>query len=681
MGRNVFISMAKLSNVSGRIGYIGSESRQEHLYAIYATEPDPEFWQELAAYNHEEFEKSGTNGKCIEARELVIALPESFIHYDHDRLLKVMTDAFSKKYGVECSAALHHNKSKTNLHIHLVFSERRKLEKPVVKTASRNMFFDEQGKHVRTKKEIVDENGEVRKGCRIVKKGDIYERKIFTIKDTRFKQEAFLDEVKKFYTDRINFLAVNDKDKLAVFDRGGPYLATKKIGKNNPMEQEITADNDTRMEWNRAVDYALKNGVPEKVVMQVRQKMITEKVQESIAKEGMRPELFGEIVHGAVRMIGAVVKKMMQMRAEKKEQTGQKLQNTDALRKSDHNDTVEEIPEINPDEVSGDTRQEIPQEIQTKATQNTFQGEAQQGNLVEKSQELSQSTTQEKEWNTSLEILQEATPEASNNSQQKVSEEMPRRIQKDMPRQKQQESSKESLKKEAPKMPGKMQQEKPMQPSREVLSEKLLERMQETRSDKPTGQIREARQTVSVKPSAGMQQKASADQPYGEIRKVSQQMPPQPEVPEIVSRLPELERVNNIIGDWDKSIRFMEQKKHSLKVELGKCTGMFKANRRKELQDEITDADSQIIYMKRRRAAAAKENGFDSVKAFRQEYKASQDGETAYKKELERWEKTYGLKAIDETTIDGKIEKYRRMQKEEKGEVKERVRHKDRDAR
>lgn len=32
------------------------------------------------------------------------------------------------------------------------------------------MFYDENGKHVRTKKEILDENGEVREDCRIVKK-------------------------------------------------------------------------------------------------------------------------------------------------------------------------------------------------------------------------------------------------------------------------------------------------------------------------------------------------------------------------------------------------------------------------------------------------------------------------------------------------------------------------------
>ncbi len=86
--RNSFIEMAKLHDLLRRITYISSHARQEHLYEVYATEPDRAFWRELVKCNQEEFEKSGTNGKCIKARELVIALLESFINYDHDYLLK-----------------------------------------------------------------------------------------------------------------------------------------------------------------------------------------------------------------------------------------------------------------------------------------------------------------------------------------------------------------------------------------------------------------------------------------------------------------------------------------------------------------------------------------------------------------------------------------------------------------
>jgi len=172
--------MSKLHNVRGRITYISNHAKQENLYAVYET-TDRHYWTELARFNQQEFQKSGTEGKCIEARELIIALPESFPDlYNPDKLLQMFTNRFKEKYGVECVSALHHNKRKTNYHIHLIFSERELLPEPIEKIATRNMFYNEQGKHVRTKKEILDDSGNVRKGCKIVKKGEVYERTLFT---------------------------------------------------------------------------------------------------------------------------------------------------------------------------------------------------------------------------------------------------------------------------------------------------------------------------------------------------------------------------------------------------------------------------------------------------------------------------------------------------------------------
>lgn len=79
---------------------------------------------------------SGTAGKCIEGREFIIALPESFVEYKADDVVRLFTDSFHKRYDVECSAALHHNKKMTNYHIHLVFNERKMLEHPEVKIAT-----------------------------------------------------------------------------------------------------------------------------------------------------------------------------------------------------------------------------------------------------------------------------------------------------------------------------------------------------------------------------------------------------------------------------------------------------------------------------------------------------------------------------------------------------------------
>ena len=254
MPRNSFVQMNKLTNVSGRITYISSKAKQENLYATYTTVPEQSFWSELAKCNQESFRQSGTEGKCIEARKLIIALPESFVYYEPEYLLRRFTDHFKQNYKVECISALHHNKRKTNYHIHLIFAERQLLDKPIEKIATRNMFYDEKGKHRRTKKEILDEAGNIRKRSKVIRKGEVYEQNLFTKKNELFKADGFLDDVKRLYTDLINVCAIKEEDKLQVFDRNGMYLATKKIGKNNPKAAEIEADNMERVRWNQAVD-------------------------------------------------------------------------------------------------------------------------------------------------------------------------------------------------------------------------------------------------------------------------------------------------------------------------------------------------------------------------------------------------------------------------------------------
>ena len=300
MPRNSFVQMNKLTNVSGRITYISSKAKQENLYATYTTVSEQSFWRELAKYNQESFRQSGTEGKCIEARELIIALPESFVYYEPEYLLRRFTDHFKQNYKVECISALHHNKRKTNYHIHLIFAERQLLDKPIEKIATRNMFYDEKGKHRRTKKEILDEAGNIRKKCKVIKKGEAYERNLFTTKNELFKADGFLDEVKRLYTDLINVCAINEEDKLQVFDRNGMYLATKKIGKNNPKGAEIEADNMERARWNQTVDRALISGVAEEDILGVKREKISEEVKHSIELYGNNPSFLGDIIRLAI---------------------------------------------------------------------------------------------------------------------------------------------------------------------------------------------------------------------------------------------------------------------------------------------------------------------------------------------------------------------------------------------
>ena len=276
MTRHSFIQMSKLSNVKGRISYITSHARQENLYATYRT-ADNAFWSDLAKECQQEFKRSGADGKCIEARELIIALPEIYTAYEPQQVLEDFTEKFRRRYNVECVSALHHNKKKTNYHIHLIFSERRLLAEPDIKIATRSVFYDETGKRVRTKKEIADENGKVREGCTVIPKGGIYEQHLFTVKDDRFKSEPFLDEVKRNYTDLINRHISDPEHRLKVFDPDSIYLPTKKIGKNNPKAAEIEADNAARQEWNRTADMALISGIEETKILEIKKEEIHQK--------------------------------------------------------------------------------------------------------------------------------------------------------------------------------------------------------------------------------------------------------------------------------------------------------------------------------------------------------------------------------------------------------------------
>ena len=308
MARHSFIQMSKLSNVKGRISYISDPKRQENLYATYSTREDMAFWNDLAKECQEEFRRFGTEGKCIEARELIIALPEEYTQYDPQMVLRSFTQEFKKRYDVECVSALHHNKTKKNYHIHLIFSERRLLPEPDIKIATRSVFYDELGKRVRTKKEITGEDGKIREGCTVIKKGEVYESHLFSQKDEMFKNKLFLDEVKQFYTAMINRHIHDPERRLKVFNPNSVYLPTKKIGKNNPKAAEIEADNAARQNWNRTADMALVSGIAEAKIIEIKNEHIYNEASRSVQKHGWLPGLFRGIIQKAKEILQVLIR-------------------------------------------------------------------------------------------------------------------------------------------------------------------------------------------------------------------------------------------------------------------------------------------------------------------------------------------------------------------------------------
>lgn len=304
MKRVSYIRHEKLHNVMGRISYISSEAKQEHLYATYETQTR-EYWRALAKENRDDFFRSGTDGTCIEAREFIIALPEVYYKegVDPNELLRYFVDSFRKEYGAECIAALHHNHDMTNYHIHLIYSERDKLDEPVKKIASRNMYFDPNGRHLRTKKEATID-GKLMPRYTMVPKGEVYEQHLFDKKKPIFKQKTFTEQAKQFFTDKIN-QPLREDQKLQMFPKNSPYLATKKIGKNNPKAKEIRETNALRKKWNSQVDTAIRRGAPKDSLMTVKQELISKPAAKSIKESGEKsdPAKYNSILVRAIATI------------------------------------------------------------------------------------------------------------------------------------------------------------------------------------------------------------------------------------------------------------------------------------------------------------------------------------------------------------------------------------------
>lgn len=225
--------------------------------------------------------------------------------------MKKFTDYFKDKYGVECVSALHHNKRQTNYHIHLIFSERKELMEPVVNIATRNMFYDESGKHRRTKKEILDADGNVRNGCYIVPKGEPYSGHYFEPKNPYFKSKMFMQGLKEGYTELINEQIGREENRLEVYRKGSIYLPTKKIGKNNPKEALIKQTNRAIQEWNYAASFAASI-MSEDHVKVVKRREIIDPIKRTV-ESGEDKASYRNIVKTATNVLNRLVKEWIRL--------------------------------------------------------------------------------------------------------------------------------------------------------------------------------------------------------------------------------------------------------------------------------------------------------------------------------------------------------------------------------
>lgn len=250
-----FLRQNNLHNVVGRIEYIrGDTGKQEYMMAFYSTMPD-EDWKNLAQYNQERFKKNkkgfNKNKKCsaIEARELILHIPHEYANCDPHELAKLVGDDWKKRFGTDCCLAIHWNKTKTNFHIHLIYSERVREDK----VATRNVYYDSDWKKCK-KADAVN----------IIKKGDIVSK--WDDKDVKFKKKSFMQNtVKPYYATRF---------KLELYKDDGLHLKEQKEYKINPtssieyieLHDKIVEYNKNVRTWNNMVDDVLERS-PEYCVL------------------------------------------------------------------------------------------------------------------------------------------------------------------------------------------------------------------------------------------------------------------------------------------------------------------------------------------------------------------------------------------------------------------------------
>lgn len=230
-----FARVTKLSNVGGRADYISDPKRQESIVAASA----PVDWK---PYQEFEMANQKTEKRNNEGREVVLALPNEWAALSRDELSrraeKLAVTAAGKSTDMQW--AVHWNKAHTNLHMHVIFSERQKKKDRGV--WDRDVYLTEDGKVARTKAQRARlPDGTI--APPVHRKGE--EKGGFTAKDTKYKSRAWVPAMKQQLREQFAALGVVvEKPKLLHEFHEGKGSEAPLIRQKN----EVIRENNNRLE-------------------------------------------------------------------------------------------------------------------------------------------------------------------------------------------------------------------------------------------------------------------------------------------------------------------------------------------------------------------------------------------------------------------------------------------------
>lgn len=238
----------KITNGRGSIKYITKTSDGEIL-ASYSTQSMQE-WEILFDYNQQKFaeEKAkgnwmmdqrtsdGKEAKAVEAKMFVVALPNERAKQNPNELVKELANDWVSEHQTDCYIALHWNKTHTNLHAHILASERKKKESKEVRRAKRNRYYNAEGKECKKADAV-----------RIVHKGDIIsgQNELFESGKIDLKSQNALDQIKEHYSKLLG---------TELFKDDGLHLPQTHLPRiNERSSEEVLEEYERKREYNAAV--------------------------------------------------------------------------------------------------------------------------------------------------------------------------------------------------------------------------------------------------------------------------------------------------------------------------------------------------------------------------------------------------------------------------------------------
>ena len=140
----------------------------------------------------------------IQGREIIIALPNE-LDQDREKLKEIVDDYSFNLLGDnrDFEYAVHWNKEKTNLHAHIIYSERER-QKKEPKRYKRDYYYNYEEGKMSSKKDpnavITKHKGDIKYN----KEGEIEYTDQFSKKDTQFKSREYNEKIKEQLAETLN---------------------------------------------------------------------------------------------------------------------------------------------------------------------------------------------------------------------------------------------------------------------------------------------------------------------------------------------------------------------------------------------------------------------------------------------------------------------------------------------